>query len=156
MLRSIDEFGNDAIMLTIEGRHIREMLERSAACFGEGGLLHASGLRYTIDLSKTAQEIGQDTSGQWNVTIPGERVTDVEVEEAAGTWQPLDDAHSYRVLSNSFLIEKGGDGYFWLGRYGRDQENTYSTFYSILEEIVGNEGVLNPELPDGRLAVAGN
>jgi len=156
MLRSIDEFGNDAIMLTIEGRHIREMLERSAACFGEGGLLHASGLRYTIDLSKTAQEIGQDTSGQWNVTVPGERVTSVEFEEAAGTWQPLDDDRAYRVLSNSFLIEKGGDGYFWLGRYGRDMENTYSTFYSILEEIVGNEGVLNPELPDGRLAVAGN
>ena len=40
-------------------------------------------------------------------------------------------------------------------RYGRDRENTYSTFYSILEEIVNNEGVLNPQPPDGGPRVTG-
>ncbi len=155
MLRSIDEFRNDAIMLTLDGRYLKEILERSAASFGEGGLLHASGLRYAFDLTRTAQELGQDESGEWVVTVPGDRVTDVEVEGADGTWQPVESDRAYRVLSNSFIVDKDGDGYFWFGKYGRDRENTYSTFYSILEEIVGNEGVLNPEEPDGRLRVTG-
>jgi len=130
------------------------MQERSAACFGEAGLLHASGLRYKVDLSSTAQEIQQNEDGEWSVVVPGDRVMSVGVEDAAGTWFRLDDDRAYRILSNSFLIEKGGDGYFWLGRYGRDTENIYSTFYTILEEIVSNEGVLNPEPPDGRLSVS--
>jgi len=155
MLRSIDEFGNDAIMLTLDGRHLKEILERSAASFGEGGLLHASGLRYAIDLSRTPQEIGQDDAGEWSVTAPGDRVTDIEVMGPDGAWLPVDPGHEYRVLSNSFIVDKGGDGYFWFAKYGRDRENTYSTFYSILEEIVNKEGVLNPEEPDGRLVVAG-
>jgi 5'-nucleotidase len=155
MLRSIDEFGNDAIIFTLDGRHMREILERSAASYGEGGLLHVSGIRYGIDLSRTAQEIGQNDSGEWIVTVPGERVTRMEIAGPDGTWAPLNEERAYRVLSNSFLVEKNGDGYFWLGRYGRAMENTYSTFYSILEEIVNNAGVLNPSGPDGRLAVAG-
>ncbi len=155
MLRSIDEFGNDAIMLTIDGGHLRDILEHSAASFGEGGLMHVSGMRYAIDMSRTAQEIEQDGSGGWVVAVPGERVTSVEVEGPDGSWQPLEDDRDYRVLSNSFIVNKDGDGYFWFGKYGRDMENTYSTFYSILEEIVGNEGVLNPEAPDGRLEVTG-
>lgn len=155
MLRSIDEFGNHAIMLTIDGRYLREILERSAANFGEGGLLHASGLRYAIDLTRTAQEIGQDEAGAWVVTAPGDRVTDIQVAGPDGSWQPLDTDRAYRVLSNSFIVEKDGDGYFWFGRYGSKKENTYSTFYSILEEIVNKEGVLNPEEPDGRLTVTG-
>jgi len=155
MLRSIDEFRNDAIMLTLDGRHLKEILERSAANFGEGGLLHASGLRYTIEMWRTPQEIGQDDSGKWVVTVPGERVADIRIAGPDGTWEPVDPERAYRVLSNSFIVNKGGDGYFWFGRHGRDMENTYSTFYSILEEIVGNEGVLNPEPPDGRLKVEG-
>jgi 5'-nucleotidase/UDP-sugar diphosphatase len=155
MLRSIDEFGNDAIMMTLDGSRIMEILERSAANFGEGGLLHASGLRYTIDMWKTQQQLVQDPSDGWIVTVPGERVSDVQVAAADGSWQPLDTEMEYRVLSNSFLVEKDGDGYFWFGKYGRDRENTYSTFYSILEEIVNKEGVLNPEEPDGRLKVNG-
>ena len=155
MLRSIDEFGNDAILLTLDGRYLKEILERSAASFGEGGLLHASGLRYAIDLSRTAQEIAQDDAGEWTVTVPGDRVTDVQVAGPDGTWQPLDTEREYRILTNSFIVDKDGDGYFWFGRHGRDRVNTYSTFYSILEEIVNKEGVLNPQEPDGRLRVTG-
>jgi len=155
MLRSIDEFGNDAIMFTIEGRRLKQILERSAASFGEGGLLHASGLRYVIDLSRTPQEIGQNEAGGWSVVVQGQRVSDIQVEAEDGSWEPLDPESEYRVLSNSFLVDKSGDGYFWFGEYGRDMENTYSTFYSILEEIVNGEGVLNPGPPDGRLKVTG-
>jgi 5'-nucleotidase / UDP-sugar diphosphatase len=153
MLHSIDEFGNDAVMLTLDGRYLKEILERSAASVGEGGLLHASGLRYAVDLSRTAQEIAQDEAGEWTVSVPGDRVTEIQVAGPDGTWLPLDTEREYRILSNSFIVDKDGDGYFWFGRYGRDRENTYSTFYSILEEIVNREGVLNPQEPDGRLRI---
>ena len=153
MLRSIDEVGNHAIMLTLDGSHLKEILERSAASFGEGGLLHTSGLRYSVALWRTPQELSQNDEGGWVISEPGERVTDAQVLAADGTWEPLDPERDYRVLTNSFLVKQAGDGYFWFGRHGSDLENTYSTFYSILEEIVNNEGVLNPEPPDGRLKV---
>jgi 5'-nucleotidase/UDP-sugar diphosphatase len=154
MLREIDEFSNYAYALDLEGLHILSILERSAASFGEGGLLHASGLRYTIDLSRTPQEIVQDEGGGWTVVTPGERVTDVLVMSPGGEWEPLDPDRTYRVLSNSFIVRDAGDGYFWFAEYGENPKNTYSTFYSILAELAGNRGVLNPGEPDGRLTVS--
>ncbi len=153
MLREIDEFGNYAYALDIEGRHIRSILERSAASFGEGGLLHASGLRYTIDLRRVAQEIVQNDAAGWSVVTPGERVTEAVVMTPGGELEPLDPDRTYRVLSNSFLVRHVGDGYFWFAEDGENLRNTYSTFYSILAELAGNRGVLNPGEPDGRLTV---
>ncbi|MFH1502754.1 MAG: 5'-nucleotidase C-terminal domain-containing protein [Candidatus Eisenbacteria bacterium] len=155
MLREIDEFSNYAYSMTLDGKHIREILERSAASLGGGGLLHASGLRYTVDVSRTAQVVSKDDAGAWTIDVPGDRVTDVQVAAEDGSWEPLDPDRMYRVLSNSFLVKHEGDGYFWFKQYGAELENTYSTFYSILAEIAGNEGVLNPGAPDGRLTLTG-
>jgi len=155
MLHEIDEFSNYAYAMDLDGDRILEVLERSAANFGEGGLLHASGLRYTIDLSRKSQIVVHDEAAGWSIEEPGERVLEAEVLGADGGWSPLDPGGTYRVLSNSFLVNHAGDGYFWFKQYGRDQVNTYSTFYSILAEIAGKEGVLNPEEPDGRLTVVG-
>jgi 5'-nucleotidase len=153
MLHEIDEFGNYAYSLGLEGHYVLEVLERSAALVGGGGFLHVSGLRYTIDLSRTAQVISQDAEGRWIVETPGERVTVVEVADGSGGWAPLYPDCTYRIMSNSFMVKHEGDGYFWLKRYGFDQDNTYSTFYSILAEIVSSTGVLNPGEPDGRVAI---
>ena len=154
MLHEIDEFSNYAFSMDLEGAYILEVLERSAASFGGGGLLHAAGLRYTVDLTGTAQELTQGADGSWSVSVPGERVVEATVLTADGEWKPLDPDRTYAVLSNSFIVQHEGDGYFWFKRYATNLENTYSTFYSILAEIAGNEGVLNPEQPDGRLTVA--
>jgi 5'-nucleotidase/UDP-sugar diphosphatase len=154
MLSEIDEFENSAYTLDIDGAAILEILERSAACFGQGGLIHASGLRYAIDVRRTAQELAESGTGDWGVAVPGERVTDVQVLSADGTWAPLDPARTYRVLTNSFLVDRAGDGYYWFARHGRNVKNTYSTFRSIMAELAVNTGVLNPGQPDGRLVVA--
>ncbi len=151
MLHEIDEFSNYAFSMSLQGRYILEVLERSAASFGGGGLLHAAGLRYVVDLTRTEQELTQGPDGSWSVSVPGERVVEVTVLDADGEWRPLDPDRDYTVLSNSFIVQHEGDGYFWFKRYATNPENTYSTFYSILAEIACNEGVLNPEAPDGRL-----
>jgi 5'-nucleotidase len=153
MFEEIDEFRNDAYLFDLEGRYILPILERSAASFGEGGLLHVSGLKYTIDLTRPAQVISRSEDGTWTVDVPGERVTDVQVLQDDGTWAPVDPDHTYRVLANSFLVAHEGDGYFWFKKHLSNLENTYSTFYSIMAEIAANEGVLNPEPPDDRMTV---
>lgn len=153
MLREIDEFSNYAYTLDIKGKYIKEILERSAASFGKGGLLHPSGLRYTVHLRETDQEISEDDAGQWRVDTVGGRVKDIQILDETGKWVQLDPEKKYHVLSNSFIVRQQGDGYFWFKRYGQNLKNTYSTFYSILAELVGSMGILNPASPDGRLTV---
>jgi len=154
MLKEIDEFGNYAYLLDMKGKHIKEILERSAACYGEGGLLHASGLRYAINLERTAQKIRENNSGELIVTAKGDRVSNIEVRGADGKWVKPDPNKTYRVLSNGYIVNKQGDGYFWFRRFAKNLKNTYSTFYSILAELAESKGVLlNPGKPDGRLTV---
>lgn len=153
MLREIDEFGNYAFTLDIKGIYIKEILERSAAGFGKGGLLHPSGLRYSIDLKKQAQKISTDNPDQLNVIVKGERVRDIQVLGKDEKWERLDQKKTYRILSNSYLVNHQGDGYFWFKRYGKNLNNTYSTFYSILAEFVENNRIMNPGSLDKRLTV---
>ena len=153
MLKEIDEFSNYAYMLDIEGRHIKAILERSAASFDEGGFLHPAGIRYTVDLRLTAQKIDHNASKELNVTRTGNRVSAIRIPDANGQWRPLEADKIYRVLSNSYLVNQQGDGYFWFKRYGRNLKNTYSTFYSIMAEFIGNKGILNPGKSDQRIIV---
>ncbi len=153
MLKEIDEFGNYAFASDIKGRYIMEILERSAACYDEGGLLHPSGLRYVIDLKKPAQQIVKNVEGHFTISTRGERVTGVKVLDKTGKWSDLEPEKTYRVLSNSYLVNQEGDGYFWFKRYGQNLNNTYSTFYSIMADFVEANGVLNPSPPDQRLTV---
>ncbi len=153
MLNEIDEFGNYAYSLSLDGRHLLEVLERSGASHGEGGWLHVSGLKYTVDLNETAQVIEEATSGEWSVTTSGSRIRSVKVLEDDGSWALLDPNATYSVLSNSFIVKHAGDGYFWFNRYGQGVKNTYSTFYSIIAEAASNNEMLNPVPPDGRVSI---
>jgi len=153
MLKEIDEFSNYAYTLNIKGKYIKEILERSAANFGEGGLLQPSGLRYTIDLKKPAQKISKNNCGKWTIDAAGKRVTDIQVLDKNEKWVKLNPDKSYSMLSNGFIVKHGGDGYFWFKQYGKNLKNTYSTFYSILTEFVESKGVLNPGKPDNRLKI---
>ena len=153
MLKEIDEFGNYAYSFKLKGWYLLEVLERSAASHGEGGWLHVSGLKYAVDLSKTAQVIEEAASGGWTVTTPGSRIKSVKVLAGDGSWAPLDPNTTYSMLSNSFIVKHAGDNYFWFKRYGQDVKNTYSTFYSIIAEAASNNEILNPSPPDGRIGI---
>ena len=147
MLKAIDEFGNYAFILTIKGKYIKPLLETSASRYGHGGLLHASGLKYTIELPKQMQKIKNN-----KVIQKGERVKDVKVLQE-GKWEDIDENREYSVLTNSFIAQKGGDGFFWFSKYGTDFQNTYATFYSIMSEEVDEKKELTPKEKDGRLVI---
>jgi 5'-nucleotidase len=147
MLKEIDEFGNYAYIFKLKGKYFKEILERSAANYAEGGLMQVSGLRYRIRLSRKLQKI----DGR-HVIAKGERVDHIEVLEN-GKWVPLDEKKVYRVLSNSFLVNDQGDGYFWFKKYGKEMKNTFTTFYAIMAEFIEHHKILSPKQKDGRLEI---
>ena len=147
MLKSIDEFSNYAYIFKLKGKYFKEILERSAASYGEGGLMQVSGLKYTINLPGTVQKIEGD-----KIVRAGNRVTEIKVEQN-GKWVDVDPDRSYIMLSNSFVVQDAGDGYFWFKKYGTELKNTYATFYSIMAESIETHKVLSPKPKDGRLTI---
>ena len=147
MLKEIDEFGNYAYMLKLKGKYFKEILERSAASYGEGGLMQVSGLKYRITLPKQVQQMKDR-----KVIKPGKRVDNIKVLQE-GKWVDLDPKKEYSILSNSFIVNHEGDGYFWFKKYGTELKNTYTTFYSIMAEYIDTQKVLSPKAKDGRLEI---
>lgn len=147
MLKEIDEFGNYAYIFKLKGKYFKEILERSAANYAEGGLMQVSGLRYRITLSKQLQKIKNR-----HIVRKGERVDRIEVLEN-GKWVPLDPKKVYTVLSNSFLVNDEGDGYYWFKKYGKEMKNTFTTFYAIMAEFIEHYKILSPKEKDGRLEI---
>jgi len=147
MLQEIDEFGNYAYLLTLKGKYIMEILEHSGEQYKKGGFMQVSGLKYTLELPKKIQKIKDK-----KIVVPGERVTESKVLQD-GKWVEIDPEKEYTVLTNSFLVIQGGDGYYWFKKYGSDPQNTYATFYSIMSEEVLEHKELTPKEKDGRVVV---
>jgi 5'-nucleotidase len=147
MIKEIDEFANYAYMLKLKGKYFKEILERSAASYGEGGLMQVSGLRYRIALPKQLQKIKDR-----KVIRSGSRVDNIKVLQE-GKWVDLDLKKEYSILSNSFVVNHEGDGYFWFKKYGTMLKNTYTTFYSIIAEAIDTQKMLSPKEKDGRLEI---
>ena len=147
MLKEIDEFGNYAYLLTLKGEYLKPILEKSASNYGHGGLLHPSGLKYTIDLTKGKQEVKDE-----KVIQKGNRVKDIKVLQN-GKWVELDLEKEYTLVINSFIGQESGDGFFWFSKYGSDIQNTYATFYSIMSEEIDEKKELTPKEKDGRLQI---
>ena len=147
MLREIDEFGNYAYLLTLKGVYLKPILEKSAANYGHGGLMHPSGLRYTIDLKRAKQQTKDGV-----ILKKGERVTEIKIYQA-GKWVEVDPTKEYTMVINSFIGRKNGDGFFWFSRYGTDIQNSYATVYSILAEEIAEHKELTPKTKDGRLKI---
>ena len=147
MLKEIDEFRQYAITLKLKGKYLRDILEWSAASYGEGGFLQPSGIRYRITLPKQPMV----KEGE-KITRKGERIDNIQVF-IDGKWQAVDPEYEYKVLSNSFMVEKGGDGYFWFKKYGTDMQNTFASFYSIMADFLYKEKVLTPGKKDGRIEI---
>ena len=147
MLKAIDEFGNYAFILTMKGKYLKPLLETSASNYGHGGFIHPSGLKYTIVLPKQLQKVEDE-----KVVQKGERVKDVKILQDS-KWVKIDPKRDYSILTNSFIAQKGGDGFFWFKKYGTDFQNTYATFYSIMSEEINSKKELTPKEKDGRVVV---
>jgi len=136
MLKEIDEFANSAYLLTIKGKYIKEMLNNSGAEYGKGGFMQVSGVKYAIDLKRD-----KNSRLVYAKVLQNKKFVNIE------------DNKDYKVLTNSFLALKGGDGYYWFKKYGKKRENTYATFYSIMAEELEENKELTPKPIDNRIEV---
>ena len=84
-------FGNVTILVEVTGKQLREALENGVSKLedGAGRFAQVSGMKVEIDATKPA----------------GERVASVMVGD-----KPLDDAASYKLATNDFVLG-GGDGF---------------------------------------------
>jgi len=153
MLHEIDAFSNNVYRMNISGKYIRQILEHSAASYDRGGLMQVSGIRYMIDLNKTAQVITYNSDGTWEIVKEGKRVLKINLVNTDGTFSPLDESKNYKILSNAYLVEHAGDGYYWFSYYGTEQKNTYTTFYTMMAGYLETHTVMNPKPLDGRLKI---
>ncbi len=119
--KEIHTFGNVACLLRVTGQQILDMLEWGSSRLAadgsteDGGFLHVSGLRYTVDLS-TPSTVRRDDKGAWAGGPTGPyRVKDVEVlDRTTGEYLPLDMTRSYNLAGHNYTLRDLGDGFTML------------------------------------------
>ncbi|MCQ2604821.1 MAG: bifunctional metallophosphatase/5'-nucleotidase [Spirochaetia bacterium] len=110
----VTPFGNTVSLAEVSGQHILDFLEMSyrlvdRAGTENGGFMHVSGLRFTID-SSISSTVKLDDLGCFQ-TVAGERkVKNVEVLDKNGQYVPLDPDRNYTVATTDYILKKGGDG----------------------------------------------
>ena len=112
--KEIHTFGNVACLISVTGQQLLDGLEwgaRQAGAAEEGGLLHPSGLRYTIDTSIPCT-VQTDENGVWVGGPTGEyRVKDVMIFDwDVGDYVPLNLGASYNLAGYNYTLRDLGDG----------------------------------------------
>lgn len=120
--KEIHTFGNVACLQTVTGQQLLDALEwgaRMAAAddsVENGGFLHVSGLKYSIDPS-TPSTVQTDDKGVWAGSPTGNyRVKNVQVlNNQAGVYEPLDLTASYNLAGYNYTLRDLGDGFAMFG-----------------------------------------
>ena len=113
--KAIHTFGNVACLQTVTGQQLLDALEwgtKDVTADGSvenGGFLHVSGLRYTINTAT----VQQDDKGVWTGGPTGAyRVTNVEVlNNETGAYEPLDLTAQYNLAGYNYTLRDLGDGF---------------------------------------------
>ena len=92
-VHSLLPFDNTLVLLELSGKEVLEAVS-SAVARGGGAFPYLAGARVVLDPSKPKPE----------------QVVKVELAGPDGAWLPLDQAKTYRLITNSF-VAGGGDGY---------------------------------------------
>lgn len=107
-------FNNSMASVSMSGQQIRDALEVSVATWPvENGDFHIfSGLRYTIN-PRIKSSVCFDENGFFASVGATRRVVQVEIEQADGTWQPINKEAVYTISGlNYTLINRGASGIF--------------------------------------------
>ncbi len=135
---TVHPFGNTISTFSASGAVIRAALENSVSAIrlneagqiaragGSGRFLQVSGLRFSYDPKAE----------------PGSRVVSVEVEQADGTYAPLDDAAIYTVTTNNFT-RTGGDGYTMFANDVQDAYDFGRVDYEVTADYLASLGTVS-------------
>ena len=120
--KEIHTFGNVACLQTVTGQQLLDALEwgaRMVAADGSvenGGFLHVSGLKYSIDPS-IPSTVQMDDKGVWAGSPTGDyRVKNVQVlNNQTDEYEPLDLSASYNLAGYNYTLRDLGDGFAMFG-----------------------------------------
>jgi len=117
-------FGNEVATVELTGAQLRQILQRSISePRPHGGFLQVSGLQITVD--------------------PGDQIAELLVGN-----EPLDDAKTYLVTTNAFLME-GGDGYETFTE-GKNQYYVGTKLDTAFVQYLTEQGTISPGI-EGRI-----
>ena len=119
--KQIHTFGNVACLLTVTGQQLLDALEWgskgiTADGSGENGsLLHVSGLKYTLDLTRDST-VQADEKDVWiGPPTDGYRVRDVLIlNRDTGEYEPLDLTAEYNLAGYNYTLRDLGGGFAML------------------------------------------
>lgn len=109
---SVHPWGNTVCVAEVTGQQILDALEMGAYIFPQenGGFLHVSGLRYTID-GTIPSTVQLDNKGIFVSVAGARRVKDVMLEGEDGKLTALDPKKTYTLAMNSYNLIYRGDGF---------------------------------------------
>ncbi len=157
--KKIHTFGNVACLVTIKGQQILDALEWGAQALPDvedGGFLHVSGLRYTVDAS-IPSTVQADDKGIWIGGPTGEyRVKDVQVfDQEKQEFVPLDPEAEYNIAGYNYTLRDLGDGFSMFR--GADTVLDYvMEDYMVLANYIGSfddGAVVGYEEPQNRITI---
>jgi len=132
-------FSNTIATLDLKGEDVISALENgvsrahSAANEGTGRFPQIAGIRYTWSPNK----------------LPGERILRVEIQNADGSFTPIDPQGTYKIATNDFL-RKGGDGYYVFLEKAKNEYDAGANLEDVVAAYTEAHVPVNPAL-DGRI-----
>ncbi len=121
-LLAVHPWANTLCMVEASGKEILDALEfgsrfvEAEYAFGQdalgenGGFLQVSGLRFCID-TKVDSTVETDENELFASVAGAYRVSEVEVQNADGSYSPLNPEETYTLASTNYIIKDCGDGY---------------------------------------------
>jgi 5'-nucleotidase/UDP-sugar diphosphatase len=116
-------FNNTLYILNMKGSEIKQVLEDALShIWNEGGssgaFPYGSHIRYTIYKNKPTNQ----------------RITELEIKNSQGIWQPIQADKYYKVVTNSYLTD-GKDGYTTFGKI-KAERGGINTYFNYAESFV--------------------
>ena len=119
--KKIHTFGNVACLLQVTGQQLLDALEWGSKGINadgsseNGSLLHVSGLKYTLDLTRDST-VQFDDKDVWTGPPTGEyRVKDVQIRNReTGEYEPLDLNAVYNLAGYNYTLRDLGGGFAML------------------------------------------
>lgn len=131
----VHPYGNMICLVEVSGQQIIDALEHSYRSVGvgeNGGFLHISGLRCTVDRSVPSGIVTDDTGMFLRVDGP-RRVSGVQVLGADGTYAPIDPAGRYSLASHDYMLYSQGDGF---SMFGKDNVTVLKDRYMVDSDVL--------------------
>lgn len=148
-LISVFPWNNELCVIEVTGQQIKDALELGAKNYPEenGGFMHVSGLKYTIDASIPSSVVINDQTAMFERVDGAYRVKNIQVWNAKKTaYEPIKLKKTYQLAGINYTLRKNGDGFTMFDGCKVIKDNTMldtqvlsNYLTDVLDGVVGEE-----------------